>query len=137
MQYRVSPGEEGKMPSYVDEAAPLMSDELIATLLGLGVDNLQVFKASVEEMRTGKVHLGHKAVNILGLVRCVDADNSDPQSEYPAIDAARARDLPLFRLAEHPGKLAVHRRIKDAIEREGAGATVDFHASRSRQTVSA
>ncbi len=85
----------------------LMSERLIETLRGAGVDNLQLFDAEVVNVKTGEKITGFKVVNILGLVSAADpgASKSRPLAhvrffETLAIDAARARGLLMFRLAE-------------------------------------
>jgi hypothetical protein len=124
--FRILPGEEGLLPPYIDEAVPVMSSELLQALRSAGVDNLQVFDVAIHELASGTVHRSHKAVNVLGLVSCVDADAPNAAALYPAVDSRRARDLPFFRLAEQPDRIVVHRRVKGRIEAQNVGARLEF-----------
>ncbi len=85
----------------------LMSERLIETLRGAGVDNLQLFDAEILNSKTGAKIPGFQVVNILGLVSAADpnASKSRPLAhvrffETLVIDPARARGLLMFRLAE-------------------------------------
>ena len=140
MQYRVSPRRRrNRMPSYVDEAAPLMSDEFIATLLGLGVRN----PAGVQGLRRGDAYrqgpLGPQGrerprsgeMCRRGQLRSPERVSSD-RHRPPAHAICRSSAWP-----STPASSPSIGGSRYAIERAGAGATVDFHASRSRQTVSA
>ena len=127
VRYRISPGG-GALPAYIDETVPVMSNDLIQVLHAAGVDNLQLFEAVIEDPASGRVHGGYKAVNILGLLSCADRDATEP---VPRIDPARARDLALFRLAEQPALLVVHRRIKRQLEAAPVGQRLAFRAATS------
>ena len=72
-----------------------MSDELIDALRSAGAGNLETFEAVIEEVGTGRVHRGHKAVNVIGLVSCAGLGASDPTCLNPAIDSTRARPAAL------------------------------------------
>jgi hypothetical protein len=127
VRFRIGAGEGGALPPYVNTTVPLMSDALITALRQAGAENFQAFEAIVEDEGSGTVHRGYQAINILGLVDCVD-EEAGP-TLFPVIDSARARDLPLFRVAGDAGRIAVHRRVKERLQSLPAGASLDFRAA--------
>jgi hypothetical protein len=127
LKFLIRPGDGGALPPYVNETVPLMSDALIAALRQAGAENFQAFEAVIEDAGSGAVHRGYQAINILGLVDC--ADDEAGLTLFPVIDGARARDLPLFRIAGYAGRIAVHRRVKDRLQSLPAGASLDFRAA--------
>jgi hypothetical protein len=96
----------------------LMSERLIDTLRGAGVDNLQLFDAVIVNSKTGEEIHGYKVVNILGLVSAADpsASKSRPLAhvrffETLVIDEARARGQLMFRLAESLTDIVVAEKV--------------------------
>lgn len=128
--FRILAGDGGRLPDFVDDPIPLMSDALVAALRAAGVDNLELVEAVVEDREQRVVHRGFHAVNVLGLVDCVD-DEADTPSPYPVIDGARTHDLALFRPAWHARRIAVHRRVKARLEAQPIGAALDFRSPRA------
>jgi hypothetical protein len=126
--FQIQPGDEGDLPPYVDDPIPLMSDALIAALRQAGADNFQVFEAVIQPAAARPVVRGYYAVNILGLVNCADDEETAP-SPLPAIDVRRTHDLALFRLAGYARKIVVHRRMKDRLQSQAIGASLDFRST--------
>lgn len=88
-------------------AASVMDQALIAALRSAGVDNLQTFPAVVKCPQLGREFSNYEAVNIVGLVSCANAAQSEssPLADLKffhrlAIDESQARGLLMFRLAE-------------------------------------
>jgi hypothetical protein len=107
------------------ESIPIWSDRFIEMLRRVGVDNFETYDAIIRDPRSGLVATNYKAVNVLGSVNCVDMNLSeyDRRSEMGAreftkliIDAAKAHDLRMFRLAERPTILIIDQDIVRAIE---------------------
>jgi uncharacterized protein DUF1629 len=107
------------------EFIPVWSDRLIALLRGTGVDTFDTYDAIIRDPRSGLVASDYRAVNVLGLVDCVDMARStfDPRSEMGAreftklvIDPSKARDLKMFRLMEDPTLLIIDDDVRLAIE---------------------
>lgn len=105
---------------------PLMSNALYELLLGVGVDNLDVYDAVIRSEDGSVEFADYKAFNLIGLVSAAgpgtkyDTSNAsrliDASIESLSIDAARARGALMFRLAEYAGAVVVHRSVKEAIE---------------------
>lgn len=68
--------EELALPDwYFAGLAPVVSSRLLATLVALGVDNVESFPVTVEN-DDGPVATGFFALNVVGRVACVDLDAS-------------------------------------------------------------
>ena len=127
--YRLDPQRPGNIPEMMDDMSrPLMSDNLIAALRAVGVDNLQLFDAVIEDPTTGAKHTNYKAFNIIGVVAAADMDKSvlmgtsdstmiDVDFESLAIDENKARPFRLFRLAENVSTIIADEAVKDEVER--------------------
>ena len=111
------------LPDLFLNSIPLFSDRLLAALDAAGVDNIVRYSVEISDL-AGGVRRDYKAVNIVGAVRCADLDRSEylEGMEPPVmafqrlvIDEARARDLPLFRLAESSLVILVAERVKRAL----------------------
>lgn len=122
--YEVEPGDEGDMPAFINTAIPLMSEPLVQVLRKCGVDNLEVFDVVINELATGKQHTNYRAVNVLGMVDAVDHGKTKVESieglanwvSNMALDEKATRGALMFRLAQLPSKIILHRRVKQAIE---------------------
>ena len=78
-EYDLNPGKPWRMPAYNTEG-PTMDVELIKTIQGVGVDNIEVYPAVFVNSETGEeFHEWHAAVNVIGLVSCADMDASRSQ----------------------------------------------------------
>ena len=103
---------------------PLFSDKLLSALHSAGVDNLQTFDAEIRSPE-GDLFPNYKAVNIIGLVSCVDLGKSTylPESEPPlmefstlVIDESKIGGQDFFRLAEDSLYILASERVKEKIE---------------------
>lgn len=114
----------------------LMSKRLVTTLQSAGVDNLDLYPATILDEETNTLHESHVAVNIIGTVSAADVAQSEldprvPERELTAafdklvIDEAKARGQLLFRLAERVGAIVVHERVKDTVD-EAKFQTIGF-----------
>jgi len=88
-------------------SACVMKNEMVETLLGAGVDNLQVFPAIVDCNATNTTFNDYSVVNIIGLVACAALNRSQSSSladlrffHRLALDERKTGGLRLFRLAE-------------------------------------
>jgi hypothetical protein len=99
---------------------PLVSKRFIETLQTMGIDNFQVFPAEVSDPE-GKQYF---SFNVLGNVSCLDLSGSEYEEDDGDIeeifslvlDAERAADHHLFRLAEFPILLIASEQLKSACE---------------------
>jgi uncharacterized protein YbjT (DUF2867 family) len=93
------------------------------------VDNLDIYTAEIREEASGRVYDEYVAFNLIGKVAAADLDASTYTDTRPPmidggftslqIDAAKARNLLLFRLAEAVNAIVVHERVKSAVESAG------------------
>jgi hypothetical protein len=108
----------------------LMSKRLVGALEAGGVDNLDVYPASIIDEATGTIHDSHVAVNIIGAVSAEDAGRSvrtpgvtdrlmSASFDSLAIDEGRISKLRLFRLAENLGAIVAHDQVRHAVESAG------------------
>lgn len=104
----------------------LMSRALLGALQGAGVDNLQVFPAVLTESATGAVREDYCVVNIVGKVAAADMSQSQAISlgggqvfTSLKVDAKRARDLLMFRLAESLIDVILHERVAKSLAAGG------------------
>jgi hypothetical protein len=119
----------GLMMPMFDRGILLFSDELIEVLRATGIDNLQCYATELVNERTQERWDNYKAVNIVGVVEAADLAKSeyrahgtpviDVDFESLAIDAAKAKGLLMFRLAESVSAIVVHASIKRAVEEKG------------------
>lgn len=119
------------MPSFLEAAAPLFRDDLIAALLECGVDNLETYAVAIADPDNGNVYTHYKAVNVLGLVAAADMRRSnatingngppiiDVDFDGLVIDEKKAYDLLFFRLAESTNAIIVHERVRDCLLKKG------------------
>lgn len=120
----------GEPPALFDQGTlPLMHQRLVDALADAGVDNLQLFPATLRRADGGGEWSDYHAFNVVGRVRAVDAGQSevetipaDPDNPFYrslVLDEAAAGISPLFRLAEVPGVIVVSDAVRAAIERAG------------------
>jgi len=126
--YALDPDYPGNMLALYDIAELLIRDDLLATLRRSGVDNLQVFRAIIEDPTTGSRHENYSAVNIVGVVAAADMAESVPMTaggmslggfDSLVVDETRAGDLLMFRLAEAVNAIVIHERVRTEIEAAG------------------
>jgi hypothetical protein len=108
---------------------PLWRDDLIATLHEVGVCNLDLYDAIIENPFTGEDVTNYKAVNIIGLVAAADVSKSSFRafSDPPQIDTIfrkividedKTYGILLFRMAESLSEIIVHQKVKEALEKK-------------------
>jgi len=110
-------------------SVPAWSGAFVRCLQSAGVDNLQLFPAVLRNAE-GRTWTDYFAVNVVGAVSCLAASSKTTPVATRAdgapfvmvhdlvIDGAKTEDRALFRLAESPGKLLAHERIRAALERD-------------------
>ena len=118
--------DDGLMMPMFDEGILLFSDEMIAALREVGVDNLDCYDTELTNGLTNQRFTNYKAVNIIGVVAAADLANStfeahgrpiiDVDFDGLAIDEAKARGFLLFRLAECVSGIVVHENVKKHLE---------------------
>jgi len=126
LRFEIDPTSNGDlMADYYGECYPLMSDRLIAAFSEAGCDNLQLFDAEIYDPIHDKLHTHYKAVNILGLVSCVDREKSKilvddgmlaMSFDGFTIDPVRAAGKRLFRLEENVSVILVSEEVVDRVE---------------------
>jgi len=127
--YEYSPGADALAEFYY-EAFPLMRDDLVQALQAAGVDNLQLYSATLRNPNTGLVRNDYKVVNIVGLVRAADMEESEYIDMggtgvlgvgFPnlVIDERKAQDLLVFRLLESIADVIIHESVKARLETSG------------------
>lgn len=101
----------------------LMHRSLVDTLVDNGVNNLQLFRASIEDPYNGKIIEDYVLFNVVGVISCANVAESDfdPLAGFYyfhklVIVPEQARGLYLFRLAEMPTAVIVHEKIAKVIE---------------------
>lgn len=126
--YRLDPQRPGNIREMMDDLSrPLMSDSLVAALSAVGVDNLQLFDAVIEDPATGATHTNYKAFNVIGVVDAADMSKSvcmgtsdstmiDVDFESLAIDDTKAAPFRLFRLAQNVSTIIVDEAVKREVE---------------------
>ena len=74
----------GKMTDYAvsDMGCSVISERLKKHFENIGIDNIQYFKATIIEHEGEAAKEGYYAANILGLVDCIDRENSEMDAEY-------------------------------------------------------
>lgn len=118
--------DDGLMMPMFDEGILLFSDEMIAALREVGVDNLDCYDTELTNGLTNRRFTNYKAVNIIGVVAAADLAKStfeahgrpiiDVDFDGLAIDEAKARGFLLFRLAECVSGIVVHENVKKHLE---------------------
>ena len=134
---------QGETPKHLlGMQVPVVSDLLLQTMAAAGVDNFQTFPAVLRSADTGAQWTGYHAFNAIGLIDAADMQGSKYEQimpgndEVPAlldfetlvIDGSRTRDLLLFRLAQNPGAMLVHQRVRNGLRQrkppDGWGITM-------------
>ncbi|MFC5978856.1 hypothetical protein [Flavobacterium salmonis] len=113
-------------PDFFDTTVPIMSNRLIASLVTLGVDNMDTYPVVLHNNVSGQDVFGYSAVNVIG---CIDAEKLEG-SEYRlrfgepyftgaiVIDELKVRDLTFFRTLYGPGFIVISKNIADALKTE-------------------
>ena len=122
---QVSLSALGTLPSdFLESPCPIVSDRMKRALERTGLTSLQWFPAELTSSLTGSVHRRFWAMNVIGMLTCVDRLSSQAQEVEDslqlelgpfAIDPLRTYDLSLFRLAEDPRVIMIHQRVQNAL----------------------
>ncbi len=136
-EYQID-AENKVLSSYYSEAIPIMTTTMIEAMQKAGVDNLEVFDATVLDPNTDTVFEHYKSVNIVGTYAAADIDNSeytnlgidDEDMVDVFFDEMVLRDdipddLLLFRLAESTKHIVVHEKVRDSLIAHGV-TDLDF-----------
>lgn len=125
----IEEGESGEILELYDATIGLMSRRLAQALREAGVDNIDVYDATITDLATGQVFDSHVAFNIVGAVAAADLSKSRFSAEGGplvavdfdrlVLDESRARGLYVFRLAESVNAIVVAPHVKAAIEAAG------------------
>jgi hypothetical protein len=121
-------GYETAQPLDYFGTPPVISERFYRALVDAGVDNIDVYDATLASEDRQLQISGYKACNIIGLVKAADLtktvfspDNPsrlmDASIDSLAIDPQRAKGHLFFRLAEYSGAVVVHDSIKRALEK--------------------
>ena len=96
----------------------------------LNVNNIDYYKAVLDDEITGESTRDYQIANIIGVVKCIDMEKSefrlDVNNRIESIkklvldqDELWNTDLPIFRIAEYFPIVLVHNILKEAFEKEG------------------
>jgi hypothetical protein len=127
LPFGLNPNYPGQMLAMYKASIPLIRDDLLEILRGVGVDNIETYKAVLNNPMEPKDYQNYKAFNIVGVVSCADPAKSintrvndhtviDVNFQNLVIDENKAGGMLLFRLAESVNAIVVHRKIKEAVE---------------------
>lgn len=128
------------MPSYLEAAAPLFRDDLIAALRAFGVNNFEAYNVAIFDPDNGQTYTNYKAINIIGLIAAADMDKSnatvhpnglplgDVDFDGLVIDETKTHGEWFFRLAESTNAIIVHKRVRDYLLEKGFNDLVFYEA---------
>ena len=114
---------------YDNKAYPLMHISLLDALRSAGVNNLEVFSATIYDPNKDKMIHDYVAFNVIGLVSAADLEAStlmhedskasllDTDFDSLVIDETKTMGFHLFRLAENCSAICVSEKVKEAIEK--------------------
>lgn len=118
---------EGLAEIFLD-TVPLFREDVIDSLIEIGVDNLETCPAILKDPNKEKFILkNYQAVNIIGTIRGADLENSDYSDKTGTgliatgfrkliIDEKKTYGSLFFRLAEALSSIIVHQKVKEHIE---------------------
>lgn len=114
------------MPDFFGHGFPLFSEKLYDSIRRVGCDNFQVYDVVLKHPLADSIYTNYKALNIIGLIECVDRSQSKLIPGYEMmgimefdkviIDKNKAKGLDFFRLAENHSYIIVSERLKQSIE---------------------
>lgn len=127
---KIMPGNPDNLIELYNDDALIMHKRLLAALQEAGVDNLDVYPCVIINEGTGFRTEDYVAVNLIGLVKAVDIDNSnvtggdsdhllDTDFDGLVIDPKKAKDHLMFRLAENTSAIVIHRSVKEHLVKKG------------------
>ncbi len=109
---------------------PLFHKELVKAIRECGVDNLEAYDVRIVDSATNEICEDYQAVNIVGLIKAVDMDQSvatphsddglvDTDFDSVKLDEAAIKGQLMFRLAESINAVVVHQSVKEYLESKG------------------
>lgn len=111
----------------------ILSERFRKFLTQHGVTNIQYFDLSIEESQSNQTHDTYKVANLLDVVNCIDAEQSElimdgeeiDEIDKLILDESRIpADKKLFRVEEYRDMILVSDELKRAIEAEGLSGCV-------------
>ncbi|MDF3819711.1 hypothetical protein P3G55_07375 [Leptospira sp. 96542] len=131
-----------KLPQFLGDVIPIISNRLLDVLNEVGVTNIQTYPVVLQNSETGEVWNNYHALNVIGLVyNAVDIERSNHETimegsdNIPALLAFeeivliknKIPDLLMFRIAESPSTIIAHEKILDQIATSSyKGWGIDF-----------
>jgi len=110
---------------FLELPSAVVSDKMRRALEQAGVNNIQYFRASLENPSLPAAVSGYWLANIIGKLSCVDlqASQFDDALDHDVgtlrsfqIDERLSYGLGLFRIAEDPRLIVVRQRVRDVLE---------------------
>lgn len=119
-----------EMPAFFNLSFPLFRNDFLSAMLSFGVNNLDIYNATVYDPDNGMTYTNYSAVNIIGLVAAADMQASDAtvHDGVPLIDVdfdrlvlneSKAAPFMIFRLAEKTTAILVREDLKNHLVNEG------------------
>lgn len=123
-----------------DFSGVILNRKCIDILKSIGVSNLEEFPLTIKDNNTGKEITNYSMYNIIGILSCVDKQNSEFEYDESTPDQVHWFDklvidtkkidafnkklgkngpIKIFRMAERFYTIIVHEDVKNAIEKEG------------------
>lgn len=129
------------IPEFLESSAPIFSNELLAAMREVGVDNLDTYDVVLVDLGNGERYTTHKAVNIIGAISAADMANSDAivhtggpvidvDFDRLSVDERKARGALIFRLAESTNAILVHEKLRDHLLARGFGHLAFYEPER-------
>ena len=119
-------GGRDEVSDYLELPCAIVSERMRSALERAGVDNIQYLQATLEQRVSERKFSGYWVANVIGALACVDREASvfERASDSYAgdlrsfqIDQRATYDWGLFRVAEDRRLVAVHERVRSALER--------------------
>ncbi|HET8933336.1 MAG TPA: DUF1629 domain-containing protein [Polyangiales bacterium] len=121
---RVYLASSGVVPTdFIERPFVVVSERLKSVLDAVGVDNVQYFRAQLQQELSNETLSGFWLANIIGRIACVDplrsryelVDGEPSALEAFSIDPARTLGMSIFRLAEDPRMIVISPRVQAAL----------------------
>ena len=129
LEFKTDNTTECPPDDYPGSEIPVLSERFIEVLRCAGVDNIQTIDALLVNPDTGdRWDKGFKAVNFIGVLDCVDLNQSDADLICPGLYAFRdiaivkrlAKGLRCFRIAQYPSTIVFDECVVDYIDNEAS-----------------
>ena len=109
-------GNDLKEMYYAD--ALVISKRLHSELEAVGVENMSAYSCVISNAETGFKTEDYVAVNLLGLVATGDLEMAKLRGNS-SLEELKAKGRLMFRLAENPSAIMVHKSVKEYLENKG------------------